>query len=288
MAAEPQRAAPENVAAQPEAPTSEEQRSCLDEQQLFSALQEAVGGDQLRAVAMRGQDFAELRNIDFAGLNDLATQGNSAAMATLGVQNILRANRQTPADAAAFLDDPRQIDSTALEGIYPGDYQNYSPEDLLALQEANYWLYQAALNGRIGALHDYGAVIGAQLRGPVGMKWLSQEEFDALATTDQALFSPDMVYSAVANRLAAPELEFVDNSSLPEELKSRRAAIIERLTEEFAQDLEYAELPIPEPWTNAQIANDLRGRACPGVLEPERDFGGEEYDITTDARDGEQ
>ncbi|MEO0579113.1 MAG: hypothetical protein AAFZ58_10505, partial [Pseudomonadota bacterium] len=188
VAAEPQRAAPENVAAQPEAPTSEEQRSCLDEQQLFSALQEAVGGDQLRAVAMRGQDFAELRNIDFAGLNDLATQGNSAAMATLGVQNILRANRQTPADAAAFLDDPRQIDSTALEGIYPGDYQNYSPEDLLALQEANYWLYQAALNGRIGALHDYGAVIGAQLRGPVGMKWLSQEEFDALATTDQALF----------------------------------------------------------------------------------------------------
>ncbi|MEO1034952.1 MAG: hypothetical protein AAFX44_05255 [Pseudomonadota bacterium] len=265
---EPPQIVAENVsAAKKEDRGKSGQQECLDEHTLWQAWTETADEAVLAQSSTRGPDFALLRGIDFAGLNDLATQGNSAAMATLGVQNILRANRQNPTDAAALMDDTPEFDGARLTSLFPQDARAYSPEDMLALQEANYWLYQAALNGRVLALHEYGAVIGAQLRGPVGMNWLSRDEFDALSPEEQALFSPQIIYAQVAERILAPDLVLADGSALPEELKLRRASIVDRLTDEFAQDLEYAELPTPEPWTTPESVADLREQACPGVLE---------------------
>ncbi|MEM8983311.1 MAG: hypothetical protein AAGC71_09805 [Pseudomonadota bacterium] len=217
--------------------------------------------EKMRAINLQGTDFEALRGIDATGLNDLATQGDSAAMVVMAFEQIVRANgADTGGDVAATLNVGQQLLKDFAKR--PNEERFADANTLLALQEANYWLYEAALRGRLGALGVYGEVIGAQLGGSVGLRWLTKEEFESAERSVKRAFRPANVYRSVAAKIALPGANL--SFELDEPYLGRYEDLVNRLVAEFETAATDADLPDVVPVISKAEAKALLERACPG------------------------
>ena len=245
--------------------TATAQKRCLSAAAVDDAMRDA-----LPPLAPVGSDFTALLSIDDAGLRSLASQDDSAAMVTLAVRHVLKAKGEPPHDAALRLNniDPtseRPVD--ALAELLAVDRKALDPNALLELQEANYWLYQAALRGRVLALGAYGNVVGAQLGGPVGLGWLTRDEYRALTPSQREQFDPGSIYLNAAARSLPPGPHTDASADLPDDLLDKHAAVVERLTNEFQAEL--AEFPAALEYidTHGSRVTAIRTRACSNQVE---------------------
>ncbi|MEM1263949.1 MAG: hypothetical protein AAGH76_16240 [Pseudomonadota bacterium] len=231
--------------------------ACLDKAAIFEAM--TADRERARNLGLAGPDFEALRSIDANGLTDLATQGNSAAMVVMAYEQILKAEGiDTGGDVSATMDQGQ----AALQRFASRSNKERfaDPNRLLALQEANYQLYEAALHGRPFALATYGEVIGAQVGGAVGLRWLTQEEYDSLPLKDRQEYAPSAIYQLVAMRLVFPEINLTHE--MPEPLNDRYQALIDELYAEYVAAATDADLDPPTPMLTPAEMEALRRKAC--------------------------
>ncbi len=262
--------APAPVAATPASPPTEPDSdtatSCLDADDLARHPALRPNADALQSQIMGGADFDALLGVEANGLNDLTSQGNSAAMATLAYRSLLSANRQDPDEAAALLNSA-EISANGYSPKLAVASRYRDGTALLALQDANYWFYQAALHGRLQALPEYGEIIGAQVGGATGLRWISREQYDALDADGQRLYSPRSVYADVADRLNGAPPRSYPPTVLDAELAGAREAIVERLVAEFRADAAAADIEPPQPILDADAIEAVFAQACPGAID---------------------
>lgn len=169
----------------------------------FAQLQQlpTVAQDATRLIALQthGLPVAPYESFDDATLRAFADQGDSAAMAVIGAAAVLRAYGVDEALATDWLND-----EYAVTDLDVGQAQLSSVASL-QLNEAAFWFYQAALHGRLFALQHYGAVRSRLFGGPVGMGWISQDEYDALGDEDRSALLPTNVYTQAIYDIA-PQL----------------------------------------------------------------------------------
>ena len=216
---------------------------------------------QIHLIGPIGADFDALLAIDEEGLKNLAAQDNSAAMATLGLRNILKAKGQDPGDAATLLNSlnvmaPGSMDNFGVAG------SEFEPNQLLDLQEANYWLYQSALRGRVLMLAFYGDVIGKQFGGAVGLGWLTREEYNTMSADSRAYFEPARIYARTALDIAGMT-EAVESPVFNDAAdQARYDALVERVSSRFLTEV--AEFPaaveVIDQW-NGHL-NELMEQSC--------------------------
>ena len=254
---EPMQSAPADVSTAPNpAATAAPIGDCLSPQEVM-----AQSFDAVAKLGPMGPDVDALLGVDEAGLMSLAEQEDSAAMAMLAVRNIMKAKGLSPDDAASLFNSSVTPTSQLSSALYLDD-TDFSPNQMLDLQEANYWLYQSALRGRLVMLSMYGNVIGKQFGGPVGLGWLPRERYDAMDSRLQNLFAPKTVYGFVAQRylLDLGGQEALD--AMPEEDRETFDALVERLYQKFAADIEAypAAFDVINDW-NEEMA-EIQSSAC--------------------------
>ena len=173
-------------------PSPSEQTDCLSvsELQAHPLVQELLS---LRvAISTNGADVEKFRGLDETEVRGYADQGDSAAMVVVGAMSVMRANQADGSEAIDWLVDGGSAD------IFFDEQQQLSSEAGLALNDAAYWFYQAALNGRVFALQKYGQVRGKLFGGAVGLGWISQEDFDGLNDTQRNELRPINMYHTLA------------------------------------------------------------------------------------------
>lgn len=192
------------------------------------------------AVATDGVDVEKFRGIDEATVRNYAEQGDSAAMVVVGAMAVIRAQESDSSGAVDWLSDHDDLDYAA------ASQNQISPEAGLALNDAAYWFYEAALHGRTDALRHYGIVRGKLFGGAVGLGWISQEEWDAMDYRQQQELWPLNVYHNVAVDLMPRPEDGIVRSSLRTESKSEIATEIRsNVHNEFNMAIEDAGLPPP-------------------------------------------
>jgi len=147
--------------------------------------------NQLDAAASRGADIEIFRGLDESEVLGYAEQGDAAAMVVIGAMLALRAYDADSSKAFDWLTGDGHLVGVDLE--YP-----MSSEASLALNDAAYWFYQAALNGRLMALQHYGQVRSQLFGGPVGLGWTTREEYDSLDADQKNELMPQNMYHRVA------------------------------------------------------------------------------------------
>lgn len=153
---------------------------------------------QADAAATNGIDIEKFRGIDDASVRGYADQGDAAAMAVVGAMSVMRAYKVDTTRAVDWLANGGAMDGVVME------QQQMSSDAGLALNDAAYWFYQAALNGKVMALRHYGQVRGQLFGGPVGLGWIEQQDYDALDREQQLELSPGNIYSNVAMEMNPP------------------------------------------------------------------------------------
>jgi hypothetical protein len=146
---------------------------------------------QIDAASVEGTEVEVFRGLDEATVRGYAEQGDSAAMAVMGALQVMRAYRIPDSQALDWLNRNGKIDGQKRPEPLPADAS-------LALNDAAYWFYEAALNGRLMALQHYGQVRGTLFGGPVGLGWIVQEEYDALEGIQRDELFPVNMYRRVA------------------------------------------------------------------------------------------
>lgn len=154
--------------------------------------------NQAGAAVTNGVDIEKFRGIDDASVRGYADQGDSAAMVVVGAMSVMRAFRVDTSRAVDWLANGGAMDGVVME------QQQMSSDASLALNDAAYWFYQAALNGKVMALRHYGQVRGQLFGGPVGLGWIEQQAYDALEREQQLELSPANMYSNVALEMNPP------------------------------------------------------------------------------------
>lgn len=204
---------------------------------------------ELAFLLPNGSDIDAYRGIGVAIVQSYADQGDSAAMALLGAQAVMRAFGVDEAEAIGWLN----YESSFAIGL--DEDKSLSPEASLELNDAAFWFYQAALHGRLYALLQYGSVRDQLFGGPVGLGWLTQEQFDVLTDLEKLELNPSTLYYQavleIAPTLSNSWIAKVDSGlsdSEPQRL------IRESLAQEFRQSLAEAELSLPDiPPTNQEL-----------------------------------
>ncbi len=172
---------------------------CLTIRQLEENLLSGPDAARLTAVSVGGLDFEAYRGLDDVSVRAYADQGDAAAMALVGAHAVMRAYGRAPSEALLWLNVENIPDL-----ITPG--QTLTPEAGLELNDAAYWFYEAALHGRLQALRHYGLVRSKLFGGPVGLGWISQDEFEVLDDAAKNAFQPGNVYAQAVYDIA-PKLQ---------------------------------------------------------------------------------
>ncbi|MGB5255634.1 MAG: hypothetical protein WBN44_00130 [Woeseiaceae bacterium] len=216
-----------------------ESAPCLTLEQLEGHPVVAQDAYRYEAVIDSGPVIAAYRGLSEQELQDLAGQGDSAAMAVLGAMSIMRA-RDLPEDkAVSFLmfEDPALLSFTFS--------RPFSPEFIDHMTQARQWFYKAALHGRVMVLYRVGGALVFEQGGPVELGWIGKEEYDGLSTYEKTALDPSNVYNVLAYEVA-PGLKSGPNGELVSTLMprtERQKVIVDELVAQFERDLQDAALP---------------------------------------------
>ena len=192
-----------------------------------------------------GPDFEDFRHLDPASLQAIAEQGDSAAMALLGMMAMGEAYGVSPDDVFALILGEADEDSIT---INPGIESMDEATTTALHEEAEFWFYEAALHGRVGAL-ALNAFVNAQLeRDAVSLGWITAEELEAMEPTVRVTMQPSLVYLGALLQLVPAAAAVGPFASWPSEgvqyEESLRAQ--HRIIEQYHRDLADRGLPRPE------------------------------------------
>lgn len=217
---------------------------------------------QADTAATDGIDIEKFRGIDDATVRGYADQGDSAAMVVVGAMSVMRAFRVDTSRAVDWLANGGALDGVVME------QQEMSPDAGLALNDAAYWFYQAALHGKVFALRHYGQVRDQLFGGPVGLGWIEQQDYDALERDQQLVLSPARIYgSAAAAMRPVPD----ENVSRTPVSKSPVSEIAERVLFDIRSNFDdsIADAALPQPTTSSSDVAEyerLMSQVC--ISEP--------------------
>ncbi|MGI9261512.1 MAG: hypothetical protein ACR2QR_05735, partial [Woeseiaceae bacterium] len=203
-------------------------------------------------------DIEKFRGVDDASVRGYADQGDSAAMVVVGAMSVMSAFRMDASRAVDWLANGGELEGVVME------QQQMSSAAGLALNDAAYWFYQAALHGKVSALRHYGQVRGQLFGGPVGLGWIEQQEYDALEPDQQLELSPANMYSNVAMEIRPPAgADAIPYSLLLASGTESTQRIREDIRNEFSAAVSDAGLDSPAT-SAADIAElqNLRSRLC--------------------------
>lgn len=237
---------------------------CLTPEQIETHPLFAADYRRLDSVAISGPMIASYRGLSSAELHDLAVQGDSAAMATLGAVSVMKARNMAEDKAVPYL---------LHEDMSLHTYFNkvpLQPEAIKHLEEAHSWFYRAALHGRLLALGYAGESIGIIKGGPVGLGWVEEDEYEALRGFAKSAFMPMTVYNALAFEIA-PQLRDGPSGIIYELLprNERQETILVELVKQFEKDREEAKLPpIVVAESTAPSMQEIRSMLCESFLDP--------------------
>lgn len=244
-----------------EAPAGSDAPGCLTRRELEDSLLSGPDAQRLHAVSVGGPDFEAYRGLDDASLRAYADQGDAAAMAIMGANAVMRAYDRSESGALPWLNDEQSIYQATSEGML-------TAEASLELNDAAYWFYQAALHGRVYALVNYGIVRNRLFSGPVGLGWLSQEEFDTMDEEQRVAWQVENVYRQAVYDIA-PQLGEGTLGSIQAEMAGVATGtesllrIREDIANEFERSLLESELPpLNIPPTSAPLNEDFRSQLC--------------------------
>lgn len=221
-------------------------------------LQDAI---RLTSVNTNGSQIEAFRGIGEAALHDFAAQQDSAAMVILGERAVLRALGLDEERAVSTLQYEEGYEERILHG------KSLSDAARLELNDAAYWYYQAALHGRLFALRNFGDVVDAQFGGPVGLGWIGKEDYDALDSRDKNAMIPANLYQSLVNKIAPQLLQGalgqIAGMGITADVQD---PILEKLHDEFMNDLANAELPpISVPAAVSPPIEELFAKLCTSV-----------------------
>jgi len=242
---------------------TDDEPGCLTFLQLHNMPTVAQDAARLVALQTHGIPIAPYESFDESTLRAFADQGDSAAMVVIGATAILRAYNIDESLATGWLNDEFVITDLDVGGT------QLSSDASLLLNEAAYWFYQAALHGRLFALQHYGTARNRLFGGPIGLGWISQDEFDELGNEEMSSLHPFEVYTQVAYDIA-PQLReglLADLSrDFPE--SDLQLAIRASLVAEFAETLADSGLQRVEiaPTASPGIA-ELYDQICSAELQ---------------------
>lgn len=216
-----------------------ESQPCLTAVQLQSHPDLVQDSYRFDAVSDTGPSIASYRGLSEQELRDLATQGDSAAMTVLGAMSVMRA-REWPVEKAVpylMLEEPELMAYSFSRPL--------SQEFVEHMADARKWFYDAALHGRLLALHRVGDSLSFEIGGAVKLGWIDEVEYDSLSSYQKTALMPSNVYNVLSFEVA-PALKSGPLGSLLYELMPRteqQRVIVKQLAEQFSRDLNDAGLP---------------------------------------------
>lgn len=237
---------------------------CLSPEQIETHPMFAADYSRLDSAAITGPTIASYRGLSSAELDDLAIQGDSAAMAVLGAVSVMKARNVAENNAVPYL---------LFENMSLHTYSRngpFEPEAIKHLEDAHRWFYNAALHGRLLALAFAGETIGIIEGGPVGLGWIEKDEYEALQGFPKSAFMPMTVYNALAFEIA-PQLRDGPSGIIYDLLprNERQATILVELAKQFEKDREEAKLPpIVIAESTAPTMEEIRSMLCETFPDP--------------------
>ena len=249
---------------EPAAAPERESERCLTLEQLESHPVITRDAHRFDAVSDSGPVIAAYRGLSEQEIQDLAAQGDSAAMVVLGAMSVMRARAWPVEKAVAYLlfEDPELRAFTLSRPL--------STEFLDHMKLARQWFYKAALHGRVMVLYRVGDSLALEKGGPVELGWISRQEYDGLSDHEKTALHPFSVYNVLAYEVA-PGLKSGPPGQILTALIPRteqQMAIVDELAGQFARDLHDAGLPpVVVPESSVPPADDLLSLLC----ESERD-----------------
>ena len=224
----------------------------------------AADADRLEPYMTNHPSMSNYRGIDMAALNQLAEQGDSAAMVVLATSYSLEAfglDNSAPTD---YLAGQRPLVIT--EQAFSGESQITR----LGLELARYWFYEAAVHGRYAALAQVGLLDARAGITAVDLGWIDQQAYDELPAEELRNWSPYIVYQELAHTMMADtwtgpnaELSELDGFFL----RDTQSNVVDTLLNEFIADIQSRGLMIQtvEPWQGPSLGEILRD-VCPDVI----------------------
>ncbi len=244
-------------------PVRTDEPTCLTLRQFEQTPEVVQDMARLEPLSVHGTAMSAYESLDEDTLRGFAEQGDSAAMAIIGAIYVLRAYDLDESLAIAWLNDDQTISDLDL-----GNSQLSSAASL-SLNEAAYWFYESAMHGRLFALQNYGRSRGRLFGGPVGLGWVSQEEYDALNPSEKAALVPANLYTQVVFDIA-PTLRKgslgVLSRSVPQD--PLHDMVRAELAMEFEQSLSDRGLPpTSEIPAASPVIESLLDRVCESEFE---------------------
>jgi len=238
---------------------------CLTEEMLRDHPLVMQDVSRLLPVIANGPDIDAYRGVDAATVEQYAMQGDSAAMAVLGATSVMRAFRLNETQAIDYLNSEVFVqDLSAGKDVLTADAS-------LALNNAAHWFYQAALHGRVMSLYHYGLVRDRLFGGPVGLGWISQQEFDGLSLQQRANLHGRSVYQSVVYNLVPNLSDFDVVAAMPglQQPKELFEDLRAQLTREYLRELDDAGLELVDvPARSKEEVDALMAQACKSALQP--------------------
>jgi len=242
------------------------QEDCLSPAQLRTHPLVVGDADRMDSASISGRTIASYRGLSAADLNDLAMQGDSAAMAVLGAVSVMRARGLADDNAVPYLrheDRSLHTDVTS-QPLEAATVKHY--------QEARDWYYRSALNGRLLALYRVGEIDGIIRGGAVGLGWIEKDEYESLLGYEKTAIDPSIIYNLLALEIA-PQLRDGIFAVIYQGQRPRTEqqwAILAKLEKQFDQDREEAKLPpIDIPESTAPPMEELLPLICDSYIGSE-------------------
>ena len=206
-----------------------------------------------------GTTIESYRGLSSGQLDDLAMQGDSAAMAVLGAISVMR---------AMTLPDDQAVPYLLLEepGLKLYEFpQPLDPDTAMHLEQASDWFYKSAVHGRLLALRDAGEIIAIVGGTPYELGWIPRDEYENLEGFERHALEPANVYGALAFEIL-PELSGGPLGAMTAEMTpggDRQQLLLHELAWRFTQDREAAGLPpIEIPESTAPSMEELESLLC--------------------------
>ena len=257
-------AVPESIAPSVAENPGEKEPDCLTADELNALPLIRQLRSQADAAATNGADIERFRGIDDVSVRGFADQGDSAAMVVVGAMSVMRAFRMDASRAVDWLANGGELEGVVME------QQQMSSDASLALNDAAYWFYQAALHGKVFALQHYGQVRGQLFGGPVGLGWIEQAEYDALGPQQQQELRPVNIYGSAAMAMKpAPDASISQSSARKSSASEVAKQILTDIRHEF--DVAVVDADLPQPAASmSDIAEfeSLRSQVCASEMSP--------------------
>ncbi len=235
---------------------------CLGEQNPEEVPLIAADADRLEPYMINHPTVRNYRSVETAALEQLAMQGDSAAMVVLATSYYLQATGFDDIDATELLTNEVAIVVTS---GYPFD-----DEARRAFEQAQDWYYKAALHGRYSALARVGLMHARAGTTAVDLGWISQEAFDELPPDEASQWSPYLVYQEMAFAMMAdawtgPNAELAEIDGFFR--REFQSGVVDTLLNEFLDEVQSRGLQVQtvEPWQGPSLG-EILGDVCPDVI----------------------